>query len=309
MSRRRERAELQESLKELERNDLQDVVKVQQYVVGVTMGQYPFEHPNGPKITPGTRYMPNQTEIDFTQRTRTSLYSNFFRCAFVGAFTPYITLRVFSLMQKRVIPTQRYMIWSSLGGGFGAMYGMTLGRISVAREYLRLENSPLATEARYQLWKLNPSHPFLKGFEHETNEWNEYSFRDSRDTYDDNINDTNYNDYRYSNKPMNNDNDIDRNYRDYYDRNNRNRNRDRDRDRNRNTRNDDIYDDYDEERIRRKKRDRFYQTRDRINNNNFDDTNDPYDQNDFFDSSQMNGNSPNDDVSQFFEGGNKQKWD
>lgn len=116
MSRRRERAELQESLKELQRDDLQDVVKVQQYVVGVTMGQYPFEHPNGPKIAPGSRYMPNQTEIDFTQRTRTSLYSNFFRCAFVGAFTPYITLRVFSLMQKRVIPTQRYMIWSSLGG-------------------------------------------------------------------------------------------------------------------------------------------------------------------------------------------------
>ena len=79
MSRRRERAELQESLKELERNDLEDVVKVQQYVVGVTMGQYPFEHPNGPKISPGSRYMPNQTEIDFTQKTRSSLYSNFFR--------------------------------------------------------------------------------------------------------------------------------------------------------------------------------------------------------------------------------------
>ena len=59
------------------------------------------------------------------------------------------------------------------------MYGTTLGRLGIARDYLRLENSPLATEARYQLWKLNPSHPFLRGFEHETNEWNQYSFRDS----------------------------------------------------------------------------------------------------------------------------------
>ena len=51
------------------------------------------------------------------------------------------------------------------------MYGLTVGRFVVAIDYIKLEHSPLATEARYQLWKQRPQHPYLNGFEHETSEW------------------------------------------------------------------------------------------------------------------------------------------
>ena len=253
------------SLKDLERTDLEDVVKVQQYIVGITRGQYPFQHPGGPNYSPGTQYMPNQTEIDFTQKSRTTLYSNFFRTVLIGAFTPYITLRCLSIMQKRIISTQTYMLGSSLGGGFGGMYGMAYGRINVARDYLRLEGSPLATEARYQLWKLNPSHPFLTGFEHETDKWSY-----SRNDFNDNDN--------------NNDHDDDKLRRNrFYETRNK-------------IGNNNHYNNYDDDdKLRKQKRNRFYETRNKIGSNNNYNNNDD----DGF------------DASEFFESDteNKQTWD
>eukprot|EP01084_Bolivina_argentea_P317833 551091_1 len=286
-TRRQQRKEADRAISSLERTDLEQVVRAQQYVVGVTMGQRPFEHPGSPPLAPGSRYMPNQSEVTFSQQSKSTLMSNFFRFVIVGSLTPYITLRVFSVMQKRIIPVQRYVIWSSLGGGFGGMYGLTLGRMAIARDYLTLDNSPLATEARYQLWKLNPVHPFLKGFEHETVDWNEYKYGSGahRQSFSD---EQKYDDY---NRNINRDRgNRDRDsYNDEYENNDR-----MDNDMNIN-----------DESMRRKKRDRFYSGRNRINNKSFDDHDDNVE--DFFDLD--NGRSPHDEVSDFFEGDNKQKWD
>eukprot|EP01084_Bolivina_argentea_P072518 131675_1 len=237
------------------------------------MGQRPFEHPHGPHMHRGSRYMPNQAEIDFAQHSRSTLYSNFFRFMILGSLTPYLTLRALSVLQKRVIPTQRYMIWASLGGGFGGMYGITMGRMATARDYLRLEGSPLATEARYQLWKINPSHPFLRGFENETMDWSHTNYvRD--DPYDEGDEDEAY---------------------DYYN-TNRNVHMDRDTQRER-----------DREDQQRRKRDRFYQGRNRVSNNHVHDARHD-DMSEFFDRPQ--GNSPDDEVGEFFETTDtRQKWD
>jgi len=288
MSRQQERKALKESLQDLKREDLEDVMKVQQYVVGVTMGQYPFEHPNAPRMAPGTRYMPNQNEVAFTQESRSTLYSNFFRFMLVGALTPYCTLRALSIIQKRIIPGPRYVIWSSLGGAFGGMYGMTLGRMSVARNYLRLEGSPLATEARYQLFKINPDHPFLRGFEHESNEWEHTKFDGMRDEYKQNEYDP-YNDNEYDRNIQRRkmgQTGYGRDRRSGYDQYSESRN-------------------VDEHALRKKKRDRFYQGRNRVNMNSLNEEEE--DLGEFFDG-RHRGHDPKEEVGDFFEGGSDQKW-
>lgn len=73
------------------------------------MGQMPFEHPGAPRVAPGGRYMPNQVETEFATQSRSTLMSNFIRHVAVGALTPYISLRGLSVLQKRVIPTTRYV--------------------------------------------------------------------------------------------------------------------------------------------------------------------------------------------------------
>mmetsp|Transcript_44248 Transcript_44248/g.70874 ORF Transcript_44248/g.70874 Transcript_44248/m.70874 type:complete len:332 (+) Transcript_44248:172-1167(+) len=331
MTTRKDRKELTQSLRQMKSEDLEDVVKAQQHVIGITMGQHPFEHPGGPYLQPGTRYMPNETEVEFTQKSRTVLYSNFFRAMFIGAFAPYFSLRVLANIQRRVIQPQRYVLWSAVGGSFGGMYGMTLGRIAVARDYLRLENSPLATEARYQLFKLNPQHPFLQGFEHETHDWHEFAYRDPRDTYSGrgapyDGSDDYYEDYDQQSLPPqaqkpkrppppyrppppaqrpsadspaprrpSRGRDTDRmDYRDRYEQQRGG---------------------VDDEKLRKRKRERFYQQKSRIDQNRLDDFDESFggeeDPGQFFDPSSNLGSTvnPNDDIGEFFEDSNKQKWD
>ena len=76
------------------------------------------------------------------------------------------------------------------------MYGMTLGRISVAREYLRLENSPLATEARYQLWKLNPSSRPQTPDDKQIRQYRQYGVLDINNKQNTNINLTKFKEFK-----------------------------------------------------------------------------------------------------------------
>eukprot|EP00485_Elphidium_margaritaceum_P006410 CAMPEP_0202710324 /NCGR_PEP_ID=MMETSP1385-20130828/22317_1 /ASSEMBLY_ACC=CAM_ASM_000861 /TAXON_ID=933848 /ORGANISM="Elphidium margaritaceum" /LENGTH=336 /DNA_ID=CAMNT_0049369841 /DNA_START=28 /DNA_END=1038 /DNA_ORIENTATION=- len=330
-----QRRDLKDSIREMKREDLEDVVKVQQHVLNVTMGQTPFQHPGAPSIQSGNRYMPNQNELDFAQHSRIILSNNLFRYFFIGAFTPYFTLKLLSTVHRRVIPTQRMIVMCTIGGAFGGTYGMTLGRVQVARDYLRLENSPLATEARFQLWRVNPSHPFLRGFEQETNVWTEYSYGDSRDSYMDDDRLPTSSPSRSRRAPPSHDthDTDDEYYGDYnqqYDEQPSKRSTfsppaplpgaPSDRDRARRER-DYSYEEYtqsnasemDEERTRRRKRDRFYQGRNRVDRNTLNDTeDDPHgDQSDFFDAHSHHNepHNPNQDVADFFDNSSKQKWD
>ena len=59
-------------------------------------------------------------------------------------------------------------------GGIFIIFGMIMVRGQISRDYLRLNESPLATQARYQSFKINPNHICLQGFEKETSEWLRY---------------------------------------------------------------------------------------------------------------------------------------
>lgn len=325
------------SLKELPREDLEAVSNVQNHLVGVTMGQQPFEHPGAPRVAPGSRYMPNQVETEFATKSRSTLMTNFIRHVVVGSLTPYIALRGLSVLQKRVIPNTRYMIWAGLGAGFGGMYGLTVGRFVVAIDYIKLEHSPLATEARFQLWKQRPHHPYLSGFEHETSEWEEMRYRDSRDSFHDDQHSGNsrgYDDYdqfgdrrsnsmkpppppllhgNYSQKPRS---QRDSRGDDRYD----NRYDDRepvDRRRRGGGGSAGGYSDYgassnedDHEMMRRRKRDRFYEGRNRVDNNSLNDDMGGYDDiGEFFDSSGGRSGFGHDGAGDFFESQDRQKWE
>merc|ERR1712176_562113 len=78
----------------------------------------------------------------------------------VGALGPYCGLRLFSMWRKKFIPPKVMMLGCSVGSFVGGMYGIAVGNIHAARKYLELTGSPLATEIRYQLRKINSSHPY-----------------------------------------------------------------------------------------------------------------------------------------------------
>ena len=55
----------------------------------------------------------------------------------------------------------------------GSTFGVSKATIGIMRHQLHLENSPVALESRYQLWKINPSHQWLSVFEDDVRRWNE----------------------------------------------------------------------------------------------------------------------------------------
>merc|ERR1712228_378419 len=90
------------------------------------------------------------------------------------------------MWRKRIIPSKVMMISLSVGGFVCGMYGIAVGNVHAARQYLQLTGSPLATEIRYQLRKINPSHPFLKlcTFEDEMEEDIEQNKMNEIDAFD-----------------------------------------------------------------------------------------------------------------------------
>ena len=51
---------------------------------------------------------------------------------------------------------------------------------------LRLKDSPIALESRYQLWKLNPNHPWLQHYMDDVQRWNRGTYYRSYDSLNDN---------------------------------------------------------------------------------------------------------------------------
>lgn len=149
------------SFKSVSSAELQDLITVQKVSVDITNGLRNFEHPNHPRIALKSKYKTNQIEDDFAVTTRNTIMYHAFYNMMIGSLGPYCGLRLFSMWRKRIIPSTFMMISCSFGALIGGMYGIAVGNVSAAQQYLQLEGSPLATEMRYQLKKINPHHPFL----------------------------------------------------------------------------------------------------------------------------------------------------
>lgn len=111
---------------------------------------------------------------------------------------------------------------------------------------LRLKDSPIAIESRYQLWKINPQHPWLDEFSDDVQRWNRGVYYPTYNTLKNGNNDASLDHNKYSNQRIEH-NDSSYNEVDIYD--------------------DDENDDF--ESIQTRKREKFYENRKKLGHNDF----------------------------------------
>ena len=151
-----------------------------------------------PNIKSGERYESNEIEKQFSSRARTLLYKNMFTFSFIGGSIPYLTISImrrggFNNALRNINKTtgvnvgketpnianntrvKQPIFITTTCAVFGSFLGIMQARLDIAREHLGLHGSPLATEARYQLWKLNPDHIYLREHQHEFEKFESYS--------------------------------------------------------------------------------------------------------------------------------------
>mmetsp|Transcript_82312 Transcript_82312/g.100986 ORF Transcript_82312/g.100986 Transcript_82312/m.100986 type:complete len:350 (+) Transcript_82312:383-1432(+) len=181
----------------LTRDEVDNLAKIQTRMVRVAMGEIPFEYPGSPNIKPGERYESNEIEKQFSSRARTLLYKNMFTFSFIGGSIPYLTISImrrggFNNALKNINKTtgvnvgketpnianntrvKQPIFITTTCAVFGSFLGIMQARLDIAKEHLGLHGSPLATEARYQLWKLNPNHIYLREHQHEFEKFESY---------------------------------------------------------------------------------------------------------------------------------------
>ena len=84
-----------------------------------------FKHPGGPEILPGSKYIPNEIELEFTKTARNQIHSSLFRGVLLGTITSYLFVQATILMVPKVKPfwyagsklvRTRWMLLFSFGG-------------------------------------------------------------------------------------------------------------------------------------------------------------------------------------------------
>jgi len=134
----------------------------------VMKGERPMDHPGAPSFRHGQKYEPNSADQAFEAEMRTGLFRNaFFRSLFWGA-TPAILfnipqVRASWLFRNSKSPVPAIILCGFLGYGKGILEGSN----QYAKERFQLEGSPISKETRWKVYEMNPSHSWLRGFEHE----------------------------------------------------------------------------------------------------------------------------------------------
>jgi len=139
-----------------------------QHLQDVSNGLVPMQHPGAPKFRRGRPYITNSEEDAFSASSKKRLAVRALIVSWLGFTTPWIlTFRrkgpeQFSQMFSST-PIMRTPVfrWSLIGGFAGLVIGERLYRPLIMKDGLKLRNSPMAKEARYMLWKMDPTHPLL----------------------------------------------------------------------------------------------------------------------------------------------------
>eukprot|EP00494_Astrolonche_serrata_P026296 UN26557 len=95
------------------------------------------------------------------------IQKNAIRNLIIWGATPWI---LFKIPSVRTTLLQNFKSPTFLSMGFGTIgyIGGTLsGADKIAENRFRMENSPLAKEGRYMIWRANPEHEWLIGFDNE----------------------------------------------------------------------------------------------------------------------------------------------
>ena len=216
--------------------ELKALSQLDRKLVDLTQGKRDFECPDINERLKGKRYVANEMERAFTQRAQSIAMSSFLRYTLVGGFIGYAL--TMSRPQMRVI---------SIAGGtvVGSTFGVSKASVGIMRHQLALKDSPIAMESRYQLWKIDPNHKWLTDYQNDTQRWNKMQYYRSSD-----IKSTNYD----NNNINNNNNNFNNNQYESY------------------NKMDNDYkkmDNEEFEEIQSQKREKFYQNRKRLGDNDY----------------------------------------
>jgi len=138
-----------------------------QHLQDVSTGMVPMQHPGAPKFRKGRPYITNSEEDAFSASSKKRLAVRALVVSWLGFATPWILAfrrnpekftQMLSTTPVTKLPVFR---WSLFGGFTGLVVGERLYRPLIMKDGLKLRNSPMAKEARYMLWKMDPKHPLL----------------------------------------------------------------------------------------------------------------------------------------------------
>jgi len=144
--------------------------KIMNHLQDLTSGKRRWEHPGAPHYHPGAPYEPNEDERIFMERTSKKMQTAAFTNFLLWGMTPYLLFRVPHIRNRFFQNVHNPGVICFGFGVCGYLTATHRGADAIAEERVRLENSPLARETRYQLWKYNCQHPWLIGFEKEFEE-------------------------------------------------------------------------------------------------------------------------------------------
>lgn len=144
---------------------------IKAYLQQLLMNDIPIlEHPFCPNIASDEYiYKMSAHEQHFCWLARLNYLYIIPFSALGGFASMYVASKFLPLPDKRML-----YLFGILGVFPGAQIGGDLGRTLSAYKLIQLKDSPLASEARYKLWRMHPTSHFLKPFKNETESWRKY---------------------------------------------------------------------------------------------------------------------------------------
>jgi len=138
-----------------------------QHLQDVSTGLVPMQHPGAPKFRKGRPYITNSEEDAFSATSKRRLAVRALVVSWLGFATPWILAfrrhpeQFTQMLSTTPVTRMPVFRWSLFGGFTGLVVGERLYRPLIMKEGLKLRNSPMAKEARYMIWKMDPQHPLL----------------------------------------------------------------------------------------------------------------------------------------------------
>lgn len=142
-------------------------VELMTHIREVIRGNKPFEHPGAPSYRPGQRYEATAEDLQFDKETRSDMSRNALFRGIIWGGTPAIMFNIPQIRNSWMFRNQKSALPAVLICG---TLGYVKGSLENASTYARrrfLLDSPIGKESRFKLYQMNPSHPWLRGFEHE----------------------------------------------------------------------------------------------------------------------------------------------
>eukprot|EP01084_Bolivina_argentea_P313192 542340_1 len=151
--------------------DLFAIKSVDQALYDFSTGKQDFECPDiDPQLT-SSNYQHNDIEKEFLKKSKIEIWRKVIGCSIVGYVAGLYAA-------KRLGQAPGVKTFATLSGFmFGSSLGGVNASLSTMQQQINLQNSPIAMETRYQLWKHNPNHRWLNNHQNDVKRWNSMEYR------------------------------------------------------------------------------------------------------------------------------------